>query len=873
MSQDKTNANAAPDDQLAELAAADTGGRHPVGPVGKLLAGVALAWSLFQLWIASPLPFLASSLLPVLNDTQTRSIHLGFAIFLSYTAFPAVKRSPHDRVPLHDWIFALVGAFCAAYLFLFYAELSLRPGRPTDFDLWTAGIGMLLLLEATRRALGPPLMVVATVFLAYVFFGDQPFVPEVIQWKGASFTKAMSHQWLSTEGVFGIALGVSTSFVFLFVLFGALLDKAGAGNYFIKVAFALLGHMRGGPAKAAVVSSGMTGLISGSSIANVVTTGTFTIPLMKRVGFPAEKAGAVEVAASTNGQLTPPIMGAAAFLMVEYVGISYVDVIKHAFLPAIVSYIALVYIVHLEALKANMQGLPRRTTRPFTYALLSFVLTLLGLIILTGAVYYGIGWIKVAYPDDALSMVLLLILVAYLGLLWYSTRYPELHVDDPNSAVVELPEVGPTIKSGLYYLLPVVVLVWCLTVERFSPGLSAFWATVFMTFIVATQRPLQALFRGRGRTQQAIAQGFQELLDGLIAGARNMIGVGVATAAAGIVVGTVTLTGIGLVMTEFVEFISGGNLVLMLLFTAFISLILGMGLPTTANYIVVSTLMAPVVVTLGAQAGLIVPLIAVHMFVFYFGILADDTPPVGLAAFAAAAIARSDPIRTGIQGFTYDIRTAILPFLFIFNTDLLLIDVTVVQAVVVFCVAVVAMLSFAAATQGFFIVRSRIWESLALLLVAFTLFRPGFWLDMVQPPFVTTPATRLVAVVGAAPAGTELRLQVEGEDLTTGDMVSKTVLLPLGPAGDGAARLAEHAGLEIREEDGKILIDNVVFGSPAEQAKLDFDWEITVVKLPASRMPKEVFYIPAAGLLVLVYYLQRRRRSGGASLAAAGASA
>jgi TRAP transporter 4TM/12TM fusion protein len=873
MSEDKTAGKVTTDEQLEELTAADTGGRAPVGTVGKLLAGVALAWSLFQLWIASPLPFLVAKWLPVLNDTQTRSIHLAFAIFLSFTAFPALKRSPRDRIPVYDWIFAVVGAFCAAYLFLFYEALSERPGLPTTMDLWVGGIGMVLLLDATRRALGPPLMVVATVFLAYVFFGDQPFVPEVIQWKGASFAKAMSHQWLATEGVFGIALGVSTSFVFLFVLFGALLDKAGAGNYFIKVAFALLGHMRGGPAKAAVVSSGMTGLISGSSIANVVTTGTFTIPLMKRVGFPAEKAGAVEVAASTNGQLTPPIMGAAAFLMVEYVGISYIDVIKHAFLPAIISYIALVYIVHLEACKANMQGLPRRTSRPFVYGLLSFGLTVLGLIILTGAVYYGIGWVKVAYGDMALSIVLAFIVMAYVGLLWYSTRFPELIVDDPNSAVVELPEAGPTIKSGLYFLLPVVVLVWCLTVERFSPGLSAFWATMFMTFIVATQRPLQAVFRGRGQMQGAITQGFRELLDGLIAGARNMIGVGVATAAAGIVVGTVTLTGIGLVMTEFVEFISGGNLFLMLLFTAFISLLLGMGLPTTANYIVVSTLMAPVIVTLGAQSGLIVELIAVHMFVFYFGILADDTPPVGLAAFAAAAIARSDPIKTGIQGFTYDIRTAILPFLFIFNTELLLIDVNLWQAIVVFAVATVAMLSFAAATQGYFIVRSRIWESLALVLVAFTLFRPGFWLDRVQPPFETVPPVQLAEVASGAPAHSELRLKVEGEDLTTGGMVSKTVLLPLGSAGDGVARLAENAGIEVREEDGKILIDNITFGSPAEQAKLDFDWEITTVELPASRMPKEVFYIPASILLVFIYYLQRRRRPGEKTSATAAAGA
>ena len=327
------------------IAEADTGGRTPTGLPAKVLFAVPLVWSLFQLWYASPLPFLLR--FGVLNDTEARAIHLAFSIFLTFAAYPALKSSPRRHVPIQDWVFAVAGAFAAAYLYLFYEALSDRAGAPETFDLVVAVAGMLLLLEATRRALGPPLMVVASVFLIYTFFG--PYMPEVIAHKGASLSKTMSHQWLSTEGVFGIALGVSTSFVFLFVLFGALLDKAGAGGYFIRVAFSMLGHMRGGPAKAAVVSSGMTGLISGSSIANVVTTGTFTIPLMKRVGFPSEKAGAVEVASSTNGQLTPPIMGAAAFLMVEYVGVSYVEVIKHAFLPAIISYIALVYIVHLEA--------------------------------------------------------------------------------------------------------------------------------------------------------------------------------------------------------------------------------------------------------------------------------------------------------------------------------------------------------------------------------------------------------------------------------------------------------------------------------------------------------------------------------------------
>ncbi|MDZ4126232.1 MAG: TRAP transporter large permease subunit, partial [Hydrogenophaga sp.] len=261
----------------------DTGGRQPGPAVAKLLMGVALVWSLFQLWIASPLPYLVSNLMPVLNDTQTRAIHLAFAVFLAYMAYPASKRSPRDRVPLLDWVFAIAGAYAAAYIFIFYRELATRPGMPLPVDVWTAVVGVVLLLEATRRVLGLPMVIVAMVFLGYTFAG--PYMPDLIAHKGASLDRAMTHQWLTTEGVYGVALGVSSGFIFLFVLFGSLLDKAGAGNYFIKSAFALLGHMRGGPAKAAVVSSAATGIISGSSIANVVTTGTFTIPHMKRVGY------------------------------------------------------------------------------------------------------------------------------------------------------------------------------------------------------------------------------------------------------------------------------------------------------------------------------------------------------------------------------------------------------------------------------------------------------------------------------------------------------------------------------------------------------------------------------------------------------------
>ena len=741
---------------------------------------------------------------------------------------------------------------------MFYRELSDRPGLPTDLDMVVAVAGMVLLLEGTRRALGPPLMVVAMVFLFYTFAG--PYMPEVIAHKGQSLNKVVSHQWLGTEGVFGVALGVSTSFVFLFVLFGSLLEKAGAGNYFIKVAFSLLGHMRGGPAKAAVVSSALTGLISGSSIANVVTTGTFTIPLMKKVGFPDYKAGAIEVAASTNGQLTPPIMGAAAFLMVEYVGISYVEVITHAALPALISYIALVYIVHLEAMKANMQGIPRQHKRTLAQTLLGFISGIIVLMVATILIFYGIGWIKQIFHEIAIWIVGFLTVFLYILLLRFAANFPDLEPEDPEETITHLPEPGPTIKSGLHYLLPLFVLVWCLTIERFSPGLSAFWATMFMIFIVLTQRPLMAWFRSDENLNRSFRRGFFEFSDGLVTGARNMIGIGVATAAAGIIVGTVTLTGIGLVMTEFVEFISGGNLVLILIFTAIISLILGMGLPTTANYIVVSTLMAPVIVTLGAQNGLIVPLIAVHMFVFYFGILADDTPPVGLAAFAAAAIAKSDPIKTGIQGFTYDIRTAILPFLFIFNTELLMIGiVNWWHLLLTIIIAIIAMLLFAAATQGFFFVHNRWWETVLLLLISFTLFRPGFWWEMAFPSNQVVPPTQIIEMVEQLPPNSDLRLFVEGESLD-GDLVSKMVVLPMGKTASGKARL-EQAGLELRTEKQRVFVEMVVFDSFAQKAGIDFDWEILSLQVPTARPAKQWMFVPALLLLGGIVWRQRSRQT------------
>jgi hypothetical protein len=431
-------------------------------------------------------------------------------------------------------------------------------------------------------------------------------------------------------------------------------------------------------------------------------------------------------------------------------------------------------------------------------------------------------------------------------------------MSDLDKPGAKLPLPGPTAKSGLHFVLPVVVLVWALMIDRLSPGLSAFWASAYMIFILLTQRPLKALLCGRpGELGSELVGGLRDLMDGLVSGARNMIGIGIATATAGIIVGSVSQTGVGSSLAAVVEVLSGGNLLAILFLTAFLSLILGMGLPTTANYIVVSALLAPVIVILGQQNGLIVPLIAVHLFVFYFGIMADVTPPVGLASFAAAAVSGGDPIRTGVIAFFYSLRTAALPFLFIFNTDLLLIDVSWVQGIFVFVIATIAMLLFAAATQGWFITRNRIWEGALLLLIAFTLFRPGFWMDMVAPPYIEREPAAIAEAAASTPAGQDLRIRVAGVD-QYGSPIQFVAILPIGDQPTGEEKLAA-AGLTLVEGDGKMIIDDVAFDSPAAAAGFDWDQEVLQVLRPADQPSKYLMFIPALLLLAGLVWLQRRR--------------
>ncbi|MGQ0286645.1 TRAP transporter permease [Pasteurellaceae bacterium 22721_9_1] len=865
------------DDLQDMVASNDAGGRNPSGMTKKLIVVTAILWSLFQLYYTSPLPFWLQEVLThagidltvVVDDTKARSFHLAFALFLAFLSFPAFATSPKHRVPPLDWVFAIAGAFLGAYYLFFYQGIVNRVGAPNLQDIIAGCIGVLLLLEATRRSLGLPLVIIAVIFLLYNFFGQ--FLPTdwLISHRSGSLSQMVNQQWITTEGVFGVALGVSTKYVFLFVLFGALLDKAGAGNYFIKTAFAYLGHLNGGPAKAAVVSSALTGLVSGSSIANVVTTGTFTIPMMKRVGFSAEKAGAVEVASSVNGQIMPPVMGAAAFLMIEYVNMPYSQLITHAFLPALISYISLVYIVHLEACKLGLKGLERvDPARPFLMVLIRSLGFFLTMCILYFVLDFALGWLKVVAPNYSFLIICALLGVVYLGLIRRVAKFPDLEPDDPNAKIVRLPSAKPTVNAGLHYLLPVVVLMWCLMIERLSPGLSAFWGIMALSFILVTQHALLSWFRAEKTDKSSlIKQGVMELVDGLEVGARNMIGIGIATATAGIIVGVVALTGFGVQLANIIELLSMGNILLMLILVAMFSLVLGMGLPTTANYIVVSSLMALVIVEVGKQNGLIVPLIAVHLFVFYFGIMADVTPPVGLASFAAAAISGGSPIKTGMTAFYYSLRTAILPFLFIFNTDLLLIDVGWAKGTLVFIIATIGIMVFTAASMGYFFTKNKRWESAVLILAAFMLFRPGFFMEYISPTARHVEPTYLLQELEHTPVGQNIMLKVSGLNPYGKEIQFYSQLaVPEGATGEDRVKALGLTLLDTGEQidiDGKllpkILIDNVEIDSPAAKAGLNWDQTIIEVALPTHSLAKEWMFIPALLLVLGIVWNQRRR--------------
>ena len=776
-----------------------TGRKH--GPRLAVVVGlIAALWSLFQLWIASPFPFMFG--FGIITSVPARGIHLGFAFLLCFLMFPAARSLATARIPIYDIVLAFLGTGCALYMFLGWDGLVEREGVLWVWDIMgfrfpfeaiLGTVGVLLLLEATRRSIGKPLVIVASVFLLYSYFGQ--IMPDIISHRGLSINRLIGYQWLGQEAIFGIPIDVSVSFVFLFVLFGALLDKAGAGKYFLDLSFALVGKYRGGPAKAAILASGMTGAISGSSIANVVTTGVFTIPVMRRMGMSAVKAGAIEVAASTNGQLMPPIMGAAAFIIAELIGISYFEVVKAAFIPAVCSYMALMYISHLEALKLGLKGLPKE----------------------------------------------------------------------------EIPPLGKTFRSGLHYLIPITVLVYLLMVERWTAGTAVFYSIMLMMVIIILERIWHETRTGAGDIAAAVKEGFRDIYGGLIAGARNMVGIAIAVAAAGIIVGAVGSTGLNNALVGVIETISGGNVYILLILTAVLSLILGMGLPTTANYLVVASLLAGVLVELGTASGLVLPLISVHLFVFYFGILADDTPPVCLAAFAAAAISRADPIQTGIQGFYYDIRTAILPFIFIFNPELLLVGVdSFWQALMIFLMTLLALFSFSSLTQRWIFIKTTIVESILLIAIVVCLFRPDFVMDQFFPKFAVFDTAKFASGEASAMPGYSIRFHVT-RSTDYGDRfrlyrVATPDLRDTGPEARYGIKMAPA-------DDGQYEITDLTPKGLADQVGLQVgDYVTGVDEERVGQPPKELIYPVGLALIGIVLGLQlmRRRRQRPVPAAAGG---
>ena len=755
----------------------------------QLVALVAFIWSLFQLWYASPLPFIVG--FGVLIDVPARAIHLGFALFLTFLSFPFLKRDRRKKFGLINFCLAIVAFFCTFYLFYNYEALVYRNGvlltheinifgRQFNFpiELILGMVGILLLLESTRRAIGTPLVIVALIFLLYSIFGQS--MPEMISHQGLSLKRLVGYHWFGGEAIFGIPISVSVSFVFLFVLFGSMLDFAGGGRYFLSLALALVGKFRGGPAKASILASGLTGMISGSSIANVVTTGTFTIPIMKKTGFPAVKAGAIEVAASVNGQIMPPIMGAAAFIIAEMLGITYFQVITHAFIPAIIIYLSLFWISDLEASKLGLKGMDKN----------------------------------------------------------------------------EIPELGKTFRSGIHFLIPIALLIYLLIIKRWTAGSAVFYSILAMMAIMIIQKIDFKNFSSTSLLLRQIGDGFKDIARGMIRGAVNMTNVAIAIGTAGIIVGAVGSTGLSNYMIEVVEIISRGNIIILLFMVMVLCLILGLGLPTTANYLVVAALMANVIVEIGGASGIILPIIAVHLFVFYFGLMADVTPPVGLAAYAAAAISRADPIRTGVQAFYYEIRTAILPFVFIFNPALLLIGVNNIwHGLLIFVVSLIAILAFASAAQGWLLIRLRWYEIIALLFVTVSMFRPDFIMNRVFPEYTVIEQDLSKSIQYEE----ERKLRLQVIRYTDYGERYKMFVFPIEP--NTKASVLEISGLELeKNDDDNFEVVNLVFMGPAEQKGMDFFDEVTRIEISSLDRPaKEYVYLVGLLFLLLTFYSQRRR--------------
>lgn len=587
-----------------------------------IVYAIGVGWSVFQVYTA------AFGLLPA---QLQRSIHLAFAFALAYLLFPFRHSKSSGVLKWYSWVFAAFATFVGLYMAFNYMRIMEAGGDYATIDYIFAGFGILFTLEAARRVVGLPIACLAAFFLIYAYFGN--YFPSFMAHRGYSLERIASHMYLTTEGILGIPLGVCATFIYLFILFGSFREKTGLGQLFIDISNAIAGWASGGPAKMAVITSALEGTVSGSSVANTVESGSLTIPMMKRLGYRPEFAAAVEASASTGGQIMPPIMGAAAFIMAEFLNMPYIDIAKAAIIPACLYFFGIFMEVHFEAKRLKLRGLSRD----------------------------------------------------------------------------ELPKFTDVMKERGHLFVPLFAIIGFLGIG-FTPLYAALMG--LLTCVVV------------GAMRKSTRMSFREIMDAFELGARNAIGVALACASAGIIIGVITLTGLGLKLANGLVDLAGGNLLLTLIFTMFTSLILGMGAPTTANYIITSTIAAPALILLKVHP------LAAHMFVFYFGIIADITPPVALAAYAGASIAKSDPLKTGIVSTKLAIGAFIVPFIFVYNPAMLWIGATwygIIQTLVTSCLGMTAI---GASMIGFFLAKMNWWERGVFFFGGLMLVDPGTMTDL-----------------------------------------------------------------------------------------------------------------------------------------------
>ena len=868
--------------ETEDILQTETGRRKPANnTIQFILCAVALMWTVIQIWAASPVQYWFASQIKsstfLLDSYRLRLIHLTIAIFLAFTLFPAGEKSNQQNIPWYDWLLALCGVSAVVYNYVNYEKLAYSLGMIKSIDIFFATIGIIALAEAVRRTLGIAMAVLASIFIAYALFGNM--LPTIIAHKGYGIKDILYNQWITKNGVFGVALNVSADSVFLFVLFGSLLEIAGAGGFFIKIAFALFGKVNGGAAKATIIASGLMAMVSGSSIATTITVGTLTIPFMKRLGFSAEKAGAIQVSAGINGQITPPVMGAAAILMAEFLSISYVEVIKYAAVPAMITYITLFYMVHLEAKKildtptdnedASLLESLLAIVRGTAYLIIGIAGCIALYVFIQGVnesiggyhVYIpGIRTVTGKYFSWAICTFLAITYAVFIKIRTETLKeYDVDKIDAIELMKADIP-VRYILMSGLHYIIPIAILVWCLMIERMSAAFASYWASLSALLILLTQKHLENAFTGNAEkdTSTIIKQDFKTTCESFVLTAHNMISVAIATAAAGIIVGTISQTGVGLAMTEIIDHIAGDNIFITLFVTAIVCIILGMGMPTTACYIIVATLMAPVIRAASLKYGLDIPPIATHLFVFYFGLMADVTPPVGLASYAAAAVSKGNPIKTGVIGFVYNIRTMILPFIFIFDPVVILYNIgTPLNAVIHIITAIAGILIISSAMQGFMIVKNKAYETAIMAVVGFAILYPQAVVNKIQNPFRTVPMSTVLATEIDPAHYQDPKIKIGAIEKSYGSEKPHEVRIPIT---DGKGAIWEKL------RDQNIVLhtnpDHTFTVAPKSSSIVLSDGtKITSIQIPAPQIHTRFIRLAAALALVLVILNQRHRRS------------